>query len=56
MLLEKIDYSEIINIIHEYIRENYEYSYADIFEDEIQYHLEDNKVVNVYVNLESECD
>lgn len=47
---------ELINIVNEYIRNNYEYDYADIFEDTISYHLENGKVVNVYINLESESD
>lgn len=54
MELRNINNEEIIEIIHDYIKENYSYNYADIFEDTIQYHLEDNSVVNIYVNVESE--
>ena len=52
--MENLNIEELINEINEYIRNNYEYDYADIFEDCITYHLENGKVVNVYINLESE--
>ena len=55
-MLEDMNIEELVNVINEYIRDNYSYDYADIFEDTITYHLEDGKVVNVYVNLESETE
>ena len=54
--MEDLKLEELVDVIHEYLRNNYEYDYADIFEDCITYHLENGKVVNVYVNLESEDD
>ena len=55
-MIEDLKLEELINVINEYIRNNYDYSYADIFEDCITYRLENGKVVNVYVNLESESE
>lgn len=56
MELQNIELEELIKVINAYIRDNYEYNYADIFEDCIVYHLENGEVVNVYVNLESESE
>lgn len=52
--MEELKLEELVNVVNEYIRDNYNYNYADIFEDTITYHLENGKVVNVYINLESE--
>ena len=54
--MEELKLEELIKVVNEYIRDNYDYNYADIFEDAITYHLEDGKVVNVYINLESETE
>ena len=54
--MEDLKIEELVNVVNEYIRNNYDYNYADIFEDTITYHLEDGRVVNVYINLESEED
>lgn len=55
-MIYELKIEELINVVNEYIRNNYEYDYAEIFEDCIVYHYENNKVVNVYINLESESD
>ena len=52
--MEDLSLEELINVVNEYIRDNYNYNYADIFDDTITYHLENGEVVNVYINLESE--
>ena len=36
--------------------DNYQYDYADISDDTITYHLEDDSVVNIYINVENESD
>ena len=51
-----IKLKELINVVNEYIRDNYDYNYADIFDNIITYHLENGEVVNVYINLESESE
>lgn len=54
--LSNINNDEIINVINDYIKNNYQYNYADFLDDTITYHLEDNSVVNIYINVESESD
>lgn len=54
--LSNINNDEIINAINDYIKNNYQYNYADILDDTITYHLEDDSVVNIYINVESESD
>lgn len=54
--LSNINNDEIINVINDYIKNNYQYDYADILDDTITYHLEDDSVVNIYVNVESESE
>lgn len=54
--MEDLSLEELINVVNEYIRDNYNYNYADIFDDTITYHLENGEVVNVYINLESESE
>lgn len=54
--LSNISNDEIINAIHDYIKNNYQYNYADILNDTIIYHLEDDSVVNIYINVESESE
>ena len=55
--METLSYEEITQAIHDYIRENYGYDYADVFEDEIDYHL-GKKVytINVTIDVESEME
>ena len=53
-MLEDLNIEQLVNVVNEYISNNYDYDYADIFEDTIVYHLENGKCVNVYINLESE--
>lgn len=52
--MENLNLEELTQVVNDYIRDNYDYDYADIFDDEITYHLENGKVVNIYINLESE--
>ena len=54
--MKDLKIEELINVVNSYIRDNYSYDYADIFEDTITYHLENGEVVNVYINLESESE
>lgn len=54
--MEKLKVEELVNVINEYIRNNYDYSYADIFEDAIVYHLEDEKEIYINIDLESESE
>lgn len=54
--MEELNVEELINVVNEYIRDNYSYSYADIFEDAIVYHLEDGKAVYLNIDLESESE
>ena len=54
--LSNINNDEIINAFNDYIKNNYQYNYADFLDDTITYHLEDDSVVNIYINVESESD
>ena len=54
--MEKLTLEELVEVIHDYIRNNYDYNNADIFEDTISYYLENGKIINVYINLESESE
>ena len=54
--LNNISNEEIIKVVNDYIKDNYQYNYADILDDTITYHLEDDSVVNIYINVESECE
>ena len=51
--METLTYEEISQAIHDYIRENYDFDYADIFEDELQYHV-DNKIYTINITIESD--
>ena len=54
--MEDLKVGELIDVVYEYIRNNYDYSYADIFGDAIVYHLEDGKAVYLNIDLESESE
>ena len=53
--METLTLEEITQAIHDYIKENYYYDSADVFEDEISYKL-DNKIFTICVSLESESE
>ena len=50
----ELETKELINAIVEYIRENYEYNYADVYDDSIVYYLEDGKKIYINVDLDKE--
>lgn len=52
--LSNINNDEIINVVNDYIKNNYQYKYVDILDDTITYHLENGNIVNIYINVESE--
>lgn len=54
MELKEIKKEELINVLNEYIRDNYTYNYADIFEDSIVYYLENGEQVFINIDLETE--
>lgn len=56
MTLENIDCEELISVLLEYIRDRYDYDTCDVFDDVLQFTLENGKHVNVYINVESEED
>ena len=50
-------YKLINESIQQVVRENFQYNLMEVFgDDEIQLTLEDGKLVNIYVNIESEED
>lgn len=55
-MIDKLELEELIEVINDYIRSNYEYDYADIFDDAIVYHYEDNKAIQVNIDLDKEED
>jgi hypothetical protein len=54
--METLTLEEITNEILAFIRNNYDYDFCDVFEDELQFTLEDGRHVNIYVSLEIEED
>lgn len=54
--LTNISESELTEYLNDYIKNEYEYDYdyADVFENEIYYHLYNGKVVMVKVVVETE--
>ena len=55
-MINTINIEEIINVINDYIVNNYEYDYADIRDDTISCHYTNKNceedIVNIYVSLE----
>lgn len=45
---------ELIKVVNDYLVENYDYNYADVGEDEIDIHLNDNdeNVISVVVEVD----
>ena len=56
MQLENIGYEELLNVLLDYIRGNYDYDTCDIFDDVLQFTLENGKHINIYINVENEGD
>lgn len=53
--METLELEEITQAVNDYIKENYVYDYADIFEDQAVYHL-GNKTFYITISLESESE
>ena len=56
MQLENISYEELLNVLLDYIRGSYDYDTCDIFDDVLQFTLENGKHINIYINVENEED
>ena len=56
MQLKDINYEELLGVIKDYIRDNYDYELCEDFGNELQYTLENGKHINIYINVESEED
>lgn len=56
MQLENIGYEELLSVLLDYIRGSYDYDTCDIFGDELQYTLDNDKVINISINIEREED
>ena len=54
MKLENISYEELMEVVHDYINENYEYELGNNFGDEIQFILDNGKVVTITVSIDIE--
>lgn len=54
--MEYLKTEELINVINEYISDNYEYNYADVFEDCLVYHLENGKELYINIDLDKESE
>lgn len=52
--MEDLKTEELINVINDYIKENYDYNYADIFEDAITYNLGNGKTLYLDIRLDIE--
>ena len=56
MKLKNIGYEELLSVLLDYIRGRYDYETCDIFDDVLQFTLENGKHINIYINVESEED
>lgn len=56
MQLENIGSEELLSVLLDYIRGNYDYDTCDIFDDVLQFTLENGKHINIYINVENEED
>lgn len=54
--LDRITQEELNEVILNYVREYYDYDTCDNFGDTLQFTLYDGKIINIYVNIESESD
>lgn len=54
MELEDIEYSTLTNLINDYIKREYDYEYADVFDDEIDIHTYSGKVITISLNISIE--
>lgn len=53
-MIQNLSQEELLNVVMDYIKHNYGYNHADVFEDTIQLYDEEDNVVNIYINVESE--
>ena len=56
MQLENIGSEELLGAIKDYIRDNYDYELCEDFGDELQYTLDNDKVINISINIERDED
>lgn len=52
MKVEDIDIETLTSLLNDYIKEEYDYDYADVFGDEIDIHTYDGNVITITVNVE----
>ena len=51
--MEDLTESELMNVIQNYINDNYSYDYADCWEDELTYHYDnETKWCDITINIE----
>lgn len=54
MKLESISYEELMKVLHEYINENYDYEIGNIFGNEMEFILDNGKVITITINIDVE--
>lgn len=54
MQLKDISHEELLSVLLDYIRDSYDYDTCDIFDNELQFTLENGKHINICINVESE--
>ena len=54
MKLENISYEELIQVLHNYINENYDYEIGNIFGNEMEIILDNGKVITITVGIDIE--
>ena len=56
MQLENIGYEELLSVLLDYIRDNYDYELCEDCGDELQYTIDNDKVINISINIERDED
>jgi hypothetical protein len=51
MKIDRINCSTLIQLIDDYIGNEYDYEYADVFDDEIVVHTFDGKRIDIKLNI-----
>lgn len=54
MKLENISYEELIKVLHDYINENYDYEIGNIYGDEMEFILDNGKVITITIDIDSD--
>lgn len=49
--MEDLELRDLTRVINDYLKDNYSYEYADVFDDEIDIHFEDRSMLIIKVRI-----